>query len=177
MMSMNFPPIYGAPVIEAYGSIFDERAEQLRAQDAAARDLAFAAEALLNRITPGHKIFTRQLRDSFIGFICCGTERQLKSLEDQKAQSAKFSGPSDEDRLVELVEQRDRETAEMDEVDRAFDKLPEDIGEAMKLALVQQLRRNLEWKDKEISALQKKIERKISSSAATPGPRETEITE
>ena len=165
---MSYPPLYGAPVIGAYGSVFDERAEQLRAQDAAARRMAFAGAELLKQMFPSvDASCVDYFRDSFVGFVCCGTDEQLKQLEEQKAQAIQFSGPSDEERLIQLVQERDRENERIAEMEAACRKFPDGMGDAMLLALKNSVGNALEWKEKEISALQNKIERAHAERSVT----------
>lgn len=162
------PPV---AIIDADFSWQDEQIAQLKAQDQAARRMARDAASFLKAVLPGHAGSVNDLTDSFIGFICCGTERQIENLERQK--SFRASAPklkSLDEQLIDLVEERNAKQAAIDCALEPMKGLPEEIRPMMELAVNNLLGSDLKLLDMQISSLQRRIE----DRAQTPVERETE---
>jgi len=158
---MTFP----TPILAAVGSAtayYDQRIAQLLEQDRNARAMCEAGANLLNALFPGNRPHVKAFADAISAFICSGTEEQVQQLKDGRATAVVYTGPTDEERLVQLVAERDEEQAKIDRFDEALKELPEGMeafGEIIRATGINAFYSSLEWKQKEISALQERIER------------------
>jgi hypothetical protein len=179
-MSFARPPIF-------IGRPYDP-ADQLRKQDAAWKQLALVGSRFLKAAFPdvdyGH---ADALAEAFIGVVCCNSEEQIKNLEQQKLamesfdpKAYPFTIKSDEERLIQLIEDRDKKTAQIQTVQDSLDDFPESTRSLIQATGIQPLQEQLAMIDEQISSVQKSIERKSQAipeanpqRADTPVQRET----
>ena len=145
------------------GFVVYDPAKQLKAQDAAARTFASAASQFLCQAFPHvEPKCIEDLRGAFVGLICCGTEEQLADIErGKKMQMAypPFKLPTDEERLIELIERRDKLSEQTSAIEDGISKMPEDMRAMMKAASLAFFKDQLTDVEEQISTLQESIER------------------
>ena len=152
---------------------------QLKAQDANLKAFAMRAADFLHGAFPHVPRETVDaMRDSWIAFQCTGSEAQLKSMEASRAFMAAHPMPSyypkpksAEEQLMELVEQRDKKQAIVDQVRAAFEGMrhanssfPEELIPVLELQL-RPLIDDLEFTEKRLSELQRAIEQRAHAES------------
>jgi hypothetical protein len=150
-----------------------DMAEQIKAQDAAVRELAKAAAVFLRAAFP-HVSATcvDNLGTAFVGLLCCGTEQQLASIERNKEMLKHYPPPtpwelpSDEEQLIELIEARDKMAERILQVERGMDSMPEEIRGMVEATSLTILRDELAVVEKRIASVQKSIERIAALTSA-----------
>ena len=157
---------------------FFDPARQIKAQDAAARSLAHAAAQFLHEAFPTVEIGTVDcLRDALIGFVCCGTEEQLRNIERQKEMMARYPLPkgwepeTDEQRLIKLVNERDKLSEQVQQIETGIESIPEELQGMMRATSLVFYNEQLESVEKRISELQESIEQR--ARAVNPQPETT----
>jgi len=143
--------------------------EQLKAQDRNTREFANAAALFLHDIFPARAGVIDNMRDAWIEWQCTGTQEQIKAMEE----SAKFfkahpisaslypDPVSDEERLMELIEDRDRKTTAIDSARRGAAAFPLDgMADMIDASIIAPLERDLALTECQISQLQKSIEQR-----------------
>ena len=165
-------------------SYMDEQILQLREEDENVRVFANELAELVCAVLGCHEVRIRRTRDAYVAWQCCGTDRQIARLEAQRsAQLSMLPLPffpqgyseSPEERMICLIQDRDGLVAELEQAERGLAALPvEGISDVFEASIIGPMRRNLQFKELEISTLQKQIEyQRNTEGAATPGPRET----
>ena len=144
---------------------FFDPARQIKAQDAAARSLAHAAAQFLHEAFPTVEIGTVDcLRDALIGFVCCGTEEQLRNIEGWEPET-------DEQRLIKLVNERDKLSEQVQQIETGIESIPEELRGMMRATSLVFYNEQLESVEKQISELQESIEQR--AHAVNPQPETT----
>jgi hypothetical protein len=156
-------------------------AEQVRAKDTAARDFAVAASHFLKAafpdVNPG---WIDNLRDSFISWICCGTEKQLEQIEAQNRARREmiaqmppgysFTPPGLDQQLVDLTDQRDKLIVEIETIKTAIDDYPEKVREMMTVAMLNPWKERLADIEQRLSNIQSALESNVDT-ASSPAPQ------
>jgi hypothetical protein len=138
--------------------------DQLRAQDAAAREFAVRAGQFLKQAFPSvGECYINRLEDAWVGWQCCGIEEQIKGIEASRA-SMTYNPRSDEEYLMKLIDERDKQQANIEQAEQAVTAMAEEQGPAiagmMSAGVVGPLRRLLEQTEDQISNLQRSIEQR-----------------
>jgi hypothetical protein len=97
-------------------------AKQLRAQDAAAKAFAAALAVFLSAAFPQAAGAVDDLCDAFVGFICVGTDEQLKAYEESRSLRL-YQPPKLEDELIRLTAERDQITSQLETFQDAIESL------------------------------------------------------
>jgi hypothetical protein len=161
---------------------------QLKAQDANLKAFAMRAADFLHSAFPHVPRETVDaMRDSWVAFQCTGTEAQIKSMEASRAFMAAHPMPeyypqpkSAEEQLMELVDQRDKKQALVDQMRAAFDGMrgtnsgfPEELIPVLELQL-RPLVDDLEFTEKRLSDLQRSLEQRAhAESSITDSPEKS----
>jgi len=151
---------------------FGDPIEQLKRQDAAARNFAQCAGEFLESAFPAASSESiHRMRDAWIDFICCGTQEQIEQIEESRKQVARYPSPiylgpspqSDEEQLMALIEERDKLTTRIEQALQNADKVPdgaEFMNGIIEEAFINPLRQQLEFTEQRISRLQNDIEQR-----------------
>lgn len=151
---------------------------QLKAQDANLKAFAMRAADFLHGAFPHVPRETVDaMRDSWIAFQCTGSEAQIKSMEASRAFMAAHPMPSyypepksAEEQLMDLVDQRDKNQAILDQVRAAFEGMrgsgsfPEELIPVFELQL-RPLVDEIEFTEKRLSDLQRSIEQRAHAES------------
>jgi len=161
--------IYAAPGMLPGG--FDYQA-QLEQQDAAAKQFAVSAARVLTSLCPLQTDLIEALRESFVGWVCCGTEQQLRAIRESKTHSLPYEIEIEtaEDRLVSLSQRRDKLTVEIERGESSVQDMPEGwpMGGMFDLAIIEPMRKELAYVESEMSRIQRSIE---AANARNPESR------
>ena len=164
---------YAIPFDPGPGDV--DPAEQLKRQDANTRRFGMCAAEFLRAAFPYVPRETLDTaRDAWIELQCTGTEEQLVVLERQREFRLAHPIPSylypapktPEEELMDLVEQRDKKQALVDQMRAAFEGMrgansgfPEELIPVLELQL-RPLVDDLEFTEKRLSDLQRSIEQR-----------------
>lgn len=155
--------------------------EQLKAHDAAIRKLAQAATEFLNELLPPGSRHSRALgfvRDAFVEWMCCGSDRQIAALETMRKADAElktqhpewFVEKSLEQQMVEATDRVHILQEQIDNAEKARDAFPvEEMRPMLDQTLVQPLKSQLEFLEAQVSQIQRRMEAD-SANAQTPEP-------
>lgn len=145
--------------------------DQLKRQDAAVRKFATEAAYFLGGIFPGNAAPISNMLKAWVEWQCCGMEEQIKGIEASRA-SMTYNPRSDDDYLMKLVDERDRQQAGIEEAEQAVAALREEQGAAMAgimaAGVVSPLRRMLQQTEDQISQLQKSLEQRAHAVESQP---------
>ena len=165
----------GIPIREYYPPDNNELIEQIRTQDAAWKALAGAigdvVYVLMSAAGAPNVTVAEKLRDSIIGLMCAGSEKQISMLEEAAKQTFPSGGyemPTPVERLAQLCAERDQVQAQIDQLDRAKEafggiagkmgSLGDPMAEMMEATVGVGIRQRLEQMNEYISKLQREME-------------------
>ena len=96
---------------------------------------------------------------------CCGTEEQIKGMQAARS-SLVYQPPSAEEQLMKLIEERDHETAAIEQAEAAAEEFPvEGMKGVLEATTIAPMRRQLQFTENRISQLQKALEQRANAES------------
>ena len=144
-------------------------ADQIKAQDAAWKKLAAAGGALLKSLCDTrHQPQIDELEAALVELVTCGSSRQIEQIEEQEKWAKEFGSqfgsrsaflpPTAEEQLIDLTEQRDKFSFQIEAVKKGMAAIPEDVRGMIEATALIPLQDQLSRVEERISNVQAALE-------------------